>query len=869
MGFFLLDKKPDNSPLRGLPVDFLRRHECQACPLNHEPGLRHPKMEAYGCENPLVYFLGEAPGEDEDRQGKPFVGKAGKVLRFRIPKDWEPHIRWSNSIHCRPPKNRDPTEVELECCRPRNVRDIEKTKPKAIFGFGNIALRWALNQSLITVWNGRRVPIKIGNHACWFFPMLHPSFVGRSRKFNPRNQNEYGSDLEFVFAQDLKWAFKQIESLPEPVVHTQADIHKNCEFVTGSGGEFDVERVLKFLEWLHGHPSTGLDYETNCYRPYAANAKILTVALSGSDGHTLSFPLRHKQAGWTPQQLNRVEEVLQLFLYNYKGRRIAHNLAFEQEWSGFFFGKEVLHAGRWEDTMAQAFILDMGGRGKDEDKEKGGPSGGLKLDFLCLQYFGIQIKPHDLDLNNLDDEPLEKVLRYNGPDAKYARSLYLSQSKRLVEEGLSDVYNHHVRRIAAMVLTQMKGLPIDDVANERLAEKYGGEIERIEKEITGHPDFQKFRRRIGKDYRPSAPQDAMRFCRDILGRIIEKSDETVLSKIKHPVIQNTLDYRKVAKQLSTYVKPVAKENRYPDGLVHFVLNTCKVRSWRTSSDGPNVQNWTKHGELVLSNGTKWLNNEVRCQVAAPPGYKIVAFDYAGIQARNVAMESKDPALVKAFWEKYDIHTDWMEQIAELCPEWIVEGIKALKDKEVRKFYRQRSKNEFVFATFFGAQPKKVSDTLGIPIDKAEILHERFLYERFPELGAWQKRLKTDYYKNGYVTGLSGFRRRAPVSINQLINYPIQADEAIIVCDAMARLAEMGPDAYHANMEVHDDLTFIWPTKKIDEYAEVVIDTMLSSPFDWINVPLGVEMSVGDHWDMLEKPEGKAGEYFSNEWNRVL
>jgi len=275
---------------------------------------------------------------------------------------------------------------------------------------------------------------------------------------------------------------------------------------------------------------------------------------------------------------------------------------------------------------------------------------------------------------------------------------------------------------------------------------------------------------------------------------------------------------------------------HPDGMLHPMLNPGKVETWRTSSDSVNSQNFSKH-EF----------REVRSQIRGDETEKVVSFDYAGIQARNVAMESKDIALVDAFWNDYDIHSDWMLELLKLYPRWIEGGLKAINaDKELRKHYRNRAKNGFVFPSFFGAMAKKVSGELGIPEQTGQKLQDKF-WAKFPDIYEWHRQLKKDYYKTGYVTGHSGFRRRAPVSHNQLINSPIQSDEAIIVCTSMAELSEKEELRYQANIEVHDDLTFIWKKKDIDRNAEVVSKAMTRINFPWINVPIVVEMSVGDDW----------------------
>lgn len=238
---------------------------------------------------------------------------------------------------------------------------------------------------------------------------------------------------------------------------------------------------------------------------------------------------------------------------------------------------------------------------------------------------------------------------------------------------------------------------------------------------------------------------------------------------------------------------------------------------------------------------------------------IVAFDYAGIQARNVAMESKDKVLVKAFWERYDIHSDWRERITDHYPQWISPD-KRMEVETRDKKYRDLAKNKFVFPSFFGAKHKSISANLRIPENIIKDVQTEF-WDAFPDIHSWHKRIIKNYYRDGYVTGLSGVRRRAPISPNQLINAPIQADEALIVCNAMSNLSELEDPMLQPIMEIHDDLTFILPKKELDRYAEIIITEMLRIDFEWINVPLEVEMKVGEDWANLEE----VGKYASDTW----
>lgn len=860
MGFFFSGNKASATKAQGLSIDFLHKNGCKVCPLNGQEGLHHPSMTAYGSRLADVYMLGEAPGEQEDRKGRPFVGKAGSTLRFRLPGltevdgesvfkcsgGTELNLRWNNTVRTRPPKNREPTNVELECCRPSVIRDVEEAAPKVIFGFGNIPLQWALGFQGITGWRGRRFPIKVGKHTCWFFPMLHPSFVMRKRRFEPRNRDEYGSEDEFAFAKDLERAFAAMETLPEPVVHTKDDVLADTDCYVGDEPGA-VNKVLQFIENCYQYKDVGFDWETNALRPYHEKSRILSWALSNVD-HTIAVAMDHKESKWSDEDYDLIFHALKKFLYSNKVRKIAHNLAFELEWACEFFGQPLVHKGRWGDSQAQAYILD----------ERTDRKGLLSLEWCVIEAFGVNLKAiANVDRNNLASTPIMEVLRYNAPDAKYARLIHHRQRERLLDAGLQSVYAKHIQRVLAAVLVQRRGVPIDQKVNKQFEKELLKKIDKAEQVITDLEVVRKFKKKKGAEFRPSANHDVKYLLNNVLGMNVESVNEKTIAQIKHPIVSRILAWRKLSKQLSTYVLSVSSNPEppekpslmvYPDKLLHPQLNTMRVVTWRTSSDDPNIQNWPNR-----------KNREIRSQVRPGIGQKVVSFDYAGIQARNVAMESKDRTLIQQFWDRYDIHGDWTERTVRIYPKFFAEGVKALHtDKDLFKSYRNRLKNGFVFPSFFGAQARSLAIYLGMPETTVERMHEEF-YDQYPRVLKWQKGCWDFYREHGYITGLSGFRRRAPIERNQLINAPIQADESLIVCDAMYRLTKYDDTRLIPNLMVHDDLTFIWDEKDIDKLAPKVIKEMIRIEYDWLNVPLQVEMKVGDDW----ANQKDAGEFASD------
>lgn len=841
MGFFHVEGKKADKNLKGLSPEFLRRHECSVCPLDRVENT-HPKMEPTGSKNPTILIIGEAPGRTEDERGKQFVGKTGQLLRSHIPAEHLDGLRWTNAVNCRPPDNRTPETIEFNCCKPRLERDVNTTKPKAIFGFGAVPLYQIVDPDgkyrSISLWRGRKLPVKVGDHVCWYFPMWHPSYISHQL-------TQGKTDEEFAFICDVKNAFDQIDSLPDAVIHSVDEAQADIELVD------DINRVAELLELVGNDPTCGTDLETNGLRPYVEGAKILSMSCS-SRSATFAFAVDHPGATWTELERKQLDVLIKRFLYESKCRKIVHHLPFELEWFGYFYGTGCFYASTWEDSESQAYILDA-------------RRGGLSLDFLCLVTFGINLKAiSGLDRKNLDKIPVHQVLKYNGIDARYHRLLYIAQHKRIKAAKLVDQYEHQMRRIPALVLATMQGVPIDQAVVKVFEDKYGGRLKAALKEVEKDIDAKAFAHKTGRAFNPLSPRDVTILLKDILHVDSATTSKAELDQIDYPIAQKIIDCREAQKALSTYILPVSENSEdsvlFPDGMIHPIISTTTVITWRTSSEDPNIQNWPKRDEE---------RKEVRGQVKHKDArrknveMRIVSFDYAGIQARNVAMESQDQALVDAYWHNYDIHTTWMEKLNKAFPKWIPK--QDFNNKDKMKGWRHAAKNKFVFPSFFGAQPFSISANLGIPKEKIEGVQEEF-FDQFHDIAKWHKDLEKFYFKNGYVTGLSGFRRYAPVSVNERINTPIQSDESIIVMDAMCRLSELEDPRYQAMLMVHDDLTFCWPKNEIEKRAEIVVKELITLPFEWTKiVPIEVEMSVGEDWVHMEE----VGKFANNSWGGLV
>lgn len=825
MGFFdLTDERINtNQP----PVELLHKRGCALCTLDREArNLASPKMAATGCKTPLIYILGEAPGADEDKQGEQFVGASGSYLRDRIPLKFNDHIRFNNALNCRPPGNRDPTSLEIECCRPRILEDIEATQPEAIFAMGGFALHWAGIPNGITAWRGRRLPVRIGRHVCWLFPMVHPAYLLHLRS---QNRNSQPSNFEMVFDFDIRRAFREVAAgLPEPVVHTEQIAKKNIECFTGKFHN-ELGKIADFLEEAATRERAGVDYETQNLRPYYRDSAILTTAVALPE-RAIAFAVDHPEAGWTDRDKRHLTELWTRFLCSPVAKTV-HHAHFEQEWSAHFYGPEVVRASRWDCTLTQAYILD-------ERRD------GLSLEFLCQQHFGINIKQITGTLNkkNMKSEPLAKLLPYNAIDGKYHLHLFDAQAAELQRQKLTAPYEEKLRQIPTCVMTMLKGMPVDGEINKQFTVKYDQLVKEAEGAIMALPEIAEFRQRKGVEFKPGSDKDILFLLREILHKEVPNTDKTVMDALDHPFGKMELVWRNASKMRSTYIEPFSAGRAYPDGLMHPYFGTCFTDTGRLNSSDPNAQNLPKRDED---------NREVRRQIAPPNGGIFLAADYGQIEARLIAAGSQDPVYCKATWDGYDVHGYWAGRIAKRYPDVLLPWSN-LPEKEQMAKLRDKVKNRFVFPSFFSAQLGSVCHYMGIDENTLKPEYDQF-WRDFAGIKSFQDKTLSDFQQQGYVACFNGRRRRAPLGLGQVINAAIQGSAADVVMDGMNRLSEMGRPEIQPMIMIHDDLTFWFHSEReLEDNVDIIVHEMLNVRFEWLCVPLTVELSIGTNLCDMQK-----------------
>jgi uracil-DNA glycosylase len=172
---------PSAEQRRAELVDLYKQVEsCTRCPL-HET--RSRTVFGAGDADAEVMFVGEAPGAEEDRQGLPFVGRAGQLLNQLLEGIGlsREEVFIANVLKSRPPGNRDPQPLEIEACRPYLFEQVRLIEPKVVCTLGNFATKLLSgNPAGITRVRGTPQVHELGGRTVFLLPLFHPAAALRT-----------------------------------------------------------------------------------------------------------------------------------------------------------------------------------------------------------------------------------------------------------------------------------------------------------------------------------------------------------------------------------------------------------------------------------------------------------------------------------------------------------------------------------------------------------------------------------------------------------------------------------------------------------------------------------------------------------------
>jgi uracil-DNA glycosylase len=190
--------------------------DCTRCPL-HET--RSRAVFGAGDADAELMFVGEAPGAEEDRQGLPFVGRAGQLLNqllaeIGLSRD---DVFIANVLKSRPPGNRDPQPEEIDACWPYLERQIQLIEPHVIATLGNFATKKITGSPIgITRVRGTPQVHELAGRTLFVFPLLHPAAALRTPSLVETLREDFAR-LRTLLEEPLPLADSELEADPQAV----------------------------------------------------------------------------------------------------------------------------------------------------------------------------------------------------------------------------------------------------------------------------------------------------------------------------------------------------------------------------------------------------------------------------------------------------------------------------------------------------------------------------------------------------------------------------------------------------------------------------------------------------------------------------
>lgn len=808
------------------------------------------KMEGDGATHPLILFVGEAPGETEDKYNRPFVGTTdARLLRSTLADIGidESQCRFTYAVRCRPPQNRAPKANETKYCAQFLKAEIAQVKPKVIVLLGNSPLKAVLNETGITAWNGT----VIKRDGVTYVPAFHPSYIIRQgiqgesldnwlmALMNAKAASEDGvTDLDYTI------------TVPETLEELDAGIDRivSLHKATGYNIAYDVE-----TRWLY---------------PEKYGNTILMFSL-GVGNEALVVPLFHTES-WFKDCANEVIFRLRQVLHNYP--ITGHNVRFDQRATRVLLHTGFTPAG---DTMNISRLLNAHdiyhGLKRlaalhlnlyDYDKE-------LK-DYQAAHPESDPSKPN----GDFGKVPLAKLLPYSGLDV-ISCSLIEQRLLPKLSEKQALLY-HQLLQPVSSTLGRMEenGFFVDRTLATRYTKVYEAARQRYYTKLLADDDVKWYidhKLKEDKKYTFNPASDVQ--MRDIIfgvkgykpldftetGLPSVSWDSIKAYKDKEPFFSTFRMWNLLNDILSKYLYPPVRGDWFfggdDRGRVNF--NLGGAATGRLSSSKPtNFQNIpTKEkewGTLLMYKPVKdiftasaWaVNIYDSLEPLHPYGQysfpvergKLVMLDYNGQELRVMASIANVPGMITAFNEGRDIHS-FVTSLLFHIPE------KLVKTEYNHLRYRAKWVN---WTLLFGGDEHTLYNLYGLSLEEAkEII--RAYYSAFPEVLDFQKATKKFILENGFVESVMGRKLKLHYTspedrqkrlgmfnkdMRTGINFPIQGPASDLLLMALNiiqdRLLKEGYRSILVNT-VHDSLIGDSPQDEVEAFGNMAKSTMENLP----------------------------------------
>jgi len=776
-------------------------------------------------------LVGEAPGERESQNGRPFIGAAGRVLDMCLREVGidRSDVYITNTVKCRPPQNRHPTSAECDACAIYLTEELIRIQPKIVVALGGVAGKALANKEKVGDSRGRQHPLLPKYRSP--IPVLvtyHPAAYLHQRG-NRSLIDNLAADLRL--AQRIATGTTQAP----PVWLGKDALRGMIELAKTSLLACDCE-----WEML---PDSG---NQPWSRRNGKLPRLVSVALSGMTAPsavTVAVPADNVHLPLIKKLLDRIPSVY-------------HNAAADLVWLRSRNIKPRL-AG---DTLLLASMLNL--------------DHSLSLEVLASiltdvpsDWKAVARSQGVVGRYPASTEEWRQLLHYNGQDA-YATLLLndrlLELTKEKQRESCLPLYERLLRAIDSLVGAALAGVPFDVDLLARLETSAQERLATTRKalaDMLGVPGFASSK---------SGSQEQVAYAIErVAGIQLPRTPKTkkpsltlpnLVMRQDHPAVRAYIDYSHLQKLETAYLGPWQRMlAAQGDGRMHTQYKLWVARSGRSSAEvdmGGTLQQFPRGAR-------------VRQLVRAPEGWSIVVPDYSQIELRIGAWIAAEPTMIALFRSGVDLHcatAGWLKALGQgYTLNRYLDEMHAVWIPQVTKDERQAAKG-VNFGFLYGMREAKFITTArkdyGVifSMEQAKVARDGY-FRLYSRLAEWHQE-SWRWVNLGYVD--TPFGRRRPLVLTpgedregllrKAVNTPVQSMASDIALIAMGEIdneiARRGmSDLAQIIGFVHDSILTLVRNDVLDEVQTLMRTIMEHPPLLGVamDIPLEVEFKIGQTW----------------------
>ena len=661
---------------------------------------------------------------------------------------------------------------------------------------------------------------------------------------HPANANGHGTQSVAHSQADAESQAQIAKSLQSSTIGdiTDSKIHDRAWHTILDEPAFD-----NLVQLLAAAPHFVIDTETTSV--YWRQAELVGLSFAVQAHEAYYIPLTHALEGdeLTAKQLDRDTVLTRLkpILENPNIGKIGQHLKYDAHILSLYdinlLGNIHDKPNNWAmDTMLASYVINAAitRHGMDD----------LARHYLQTQTISFEdVAGKGAKQVSFDQVAIDIASDYACEDADITYQLFELFNQKLADDANNAKLLHELEIPTAEILCQMEanGILIRRPFLNELSKRFDEEIIALEKRAYEV---------AGEEFNLGSPKQLGEMLFDKLGVVGGKKTKTgqystgeaVLSKIDHPLVDITLEYRGLSKLKSTYTDALDNVADSETDRVHTSYHQALTSTGRLSSTDPNLQN------IPIRTATGRL---IRQAFIAPEGRVILAADYSQIELRLMAHFSGDKNLTHAFNEGLDIHAATAAEVLG-------------KDVTDVSATERRNAKAINFGLLYGMSAFGLAKQLQMSRSEAQDYIDMY-FDRYPGVRDYMINTRASAYEHGYVETILGRKLYTP-DINHsnrmvkqgaeraAINAPLQGSAADLIKLAMIAVDKVLPkEQAKMLLQVHDELVFEVDADKVDEISRLITDAMqdvltaTAVEKGWnvnFTVPLLVETDSGQNWD---------------------